>query len=86
MIDSAISSGVMAPRSSPAGAFKLRQPLGRDAAFGQRLAQRLGFAAAADEGDVVGVDRERRQQRGLVAAALGRDHDIAGAASSTGSA
>ena len=43
----------------------------------QRRLQRLGLLAAADERDVVGIDGERRLQRGLVAAALRRDDDVA---------
>ena len=76
-IESAISSGVMAPRSSPAGALSAASRAGVDAALGELGLQRLGLPPAADEGDVVGVDRQRRLQRRLVAAALGRDDDEA---------
>ena len=69
--------GRMAPRSSPAGALSLASRSGVDAARRQRCLQHLRLAAAADEGDVVDVERERRRQRRLVAAALRGDHHVA---------
>ena len=60
------------------GSLELRQALGGNAALGQRRLERFGLLAAADEGDVIDVDGERRQQGGFVAAALRRDHDVAG--------
>ena len=76
-IDIAISSGVMAPRSRPAGRLDAIERLARDAAGDQLFAQRRHLAAAADEGVIVGLDGDGRAQRGLIALALGRDHDEA---------
>ena len=74
-IDIAISSGVMAPRSSPAGALTRSTAAASDAAGHELFAQRHHLAAAADEGVILGLDGERRAQGSFIALALGRDHD-----------
>src|SRR5262245_58245168 len=57
-IEMAISSGVIAPRSSPAGALSLARRAG-EIALSEQHFQRFGFLPAADEGNVIGIDRER---------------------------
>jgi hypothetical protein len=57
------------------GCLELCQALGRDAALREDGLESIGLLAAADERNVVGVNGERRLERGLVATALGRDHD-----------
>ena len=49
MIDTAISSGVIAPRSRPAGALSIARRSGRDAALPEGDLERIGLLAAANE-------------------------------------
>src|SRR5579862_3810750 len=47
------------------GRLELAETVGRDASLCKFPLESLGFFAAADEGDVVGVDGERRQKCGF---------------------
>src|SRR5262249_60632826 len=49
----------------------------RNTALGERGLQRLCLLSAADERDVIGIDRKRRKQGSFVAATLRRDDNIA---------
>ena len=75
MIETAISSGAIAPRSRPAGALSFARRSGATPRCREDGLESIGLLAAADERNIVGVNRERRLQRGLVATALRRDHD-----------
>src|SRR5262249_17882357 len=72
----AISSGVIAPRSSPAGALSLAKRSAETPCSASFAFSASAFLAA-DERQVFCVNRKRRQQRSFIAAALRRDHDIA---------
>ena len=65
----------MAPRSSSGRGLQTGEPDGIGTLRRQSRLQRLGLPPAADEGDIVGIGRQRRLQRGLVTAPLSRDHD-----------
>jgi len=75
IIDIAISSGVMAPRSSRR-LDAIERP-GRHAGGNQLFAQRRHLAAAADKGVIGRLDRDGLPERGFVALALRRYHDEA---------
>ena len=79
--ETAISSGVMAPISSPMGA-KTRSKAARGDAFLLQLLHHADhLALAADHGDVLGVGFHRPAQHAHVVAMAARDdHHIAGVA------
>ena len=68
------------------GRLEFGEPLVRNTALDERGLQGVRFLSAADERNIIGVDRERRQEGSFIAAALRRDDDVAAPGSSTESA
>ena len=74
-IDNAISSGDIAPISSPAGALIASKFFNRSSSSNKLLPDRRRFAATADEGFVVGININDGAQGGFITFALSCNDD-----------